>query len=257
MIQLRDLEYHIKDNPVLNGITVSLHDMEITGICGPAGAGKSALLNILNGNITGYAGSVRLDEYELRLLGKDELNRKSALCHARWDNINYESTLYNFILQGLSFYRRIFIPFDDVDRDAAESLIHELMLQPYSGLKLKNIPDSVLQTGKIARALAGQSPIILLDTPDLFLNMNQRKTLYRTLKKYVSSGRRTILIASGDINFLSNICDRIIFMDRGGIIEDRTPGELSAGSIKKIFGTDALMIKNIITGKNEFQIIVE
>lgn len=257
MIQLQDLEYYIKGSPVLNGITVTLHEMEITGICGPAGAGKSVLLNILNGNMSGYAGSVKIDQEELGLLSKDELNKKSSLCYGRWDNINYESTLYNFILQGRSCYRKFLSPFDDADREAAESLIHEFKLQPYSGLKLKNISDSIVQTGKIAATLVRHSPLLLLDTPDLFLDISRKKILYRTLKKYVSTGKRSILIASGDINFLSNICDRIILMDKGRITEDRTPGDLSADSIKKLFGTEVLMIKNIITGKNEFQIIEE
>ena len=137
------------------------------------------------------------------------------------------------------------------------SLIHELQLQSYSGIKLKNISGSVLQIGKIARTLAQESPNLLLDTPDQNLNLNQKKTLYRTLKKYIAAGKRTILIASGDINFLSNICDRIILTDKGKITEDKAPGELSAESIKKLFESDVVMIKNIITGKNEFQIIEE
>ncbi len=257
MIKIEDLKYSSKGEPVLKGISTTLQDMEITGICGPAGAGKSVLLNILDGSIKGYTGSAEMDNIDLSLLDRNEHKRKSSLCYARWDYINYESTLYNFILQGRSCYRKLLSPYDDKDKLIAENYIDEFQLQPYKDIKLKNLSDSLIQTGKIARTLVQESTLLLLDTPDQFLNINQKKILYRVLKKYLSSGKKMILIASGDINFLSNICDRILIIDKGGIIEDKFPGELTAGSLKKIFKTEVLMIKNIITGKNEFQIIEE
>jgi len=257
MIKIENLEYTDKGDPVIKGISTTLQDMEITGICGPSGAGKSALLNILDGSIKGYTGSAEIDNIELSLLDKNEHSRKASLCYGRWDYINYESTLYNFILQGRTCYRKMLSPFNDKDKLIAESCIDEFQLQPYKDIRLKNLSDSIIQTGKIARTLTRQSTLLLLDTPDQFLNINQKKILYRVLKKYLSSGKKTILIASGDINFLSNICDRILIMDKGEIVEDRFPGELTADSLKKIFKTEVLMIKNIITGKNEFQIIEE
>jgi len=255
MIEIENLEYTAKGDPIISGISMTLHDMEITGICGPPGAGKSVLLNILDGSTRGYTGSAKIEERELSLLNKNEHNRESALCNARWDYINYESTLYNFILQGRSCYRKLLNPYNDTDKLIVENCIDEFLLQPWKDIKLKNLPDSVIQTGKIARTIARQSSLLLLDTPDQFLNINQKKNLYRILKKYVSSGKKMILIASADINFLSNICDRIVIMDKGKIIEDKLPGELTADSLKKIFKTEVVMIKNIITGKNEFQII--
>jgi len=255
MIRIENLEYIAKGEPVINGISTTLHDMEITGICGPPGAGKSVLLNILEGTIKGYTGSATIDDTEISLLNRNDHNRKSALCYARWDYINYESTLYNFILQGRSCYRKMLNPYNDTDKQIVETYIDEFLLQTSKNIKLKNLSDSIIQTGKIARTLARQSTLLLLDTPDQFLNINQKKNLYRILKKYASSGKKMILIASGDINFLSNICDRIVIMEKGKIIEDKLPGELTAESIKKIFRTEVVMIKNIITGKNEFQII--
>ncbi len=87
--------------------------------------------------------------------------------------------------------------------------------------------------------------------------MKQVKYFFRAIKKHASSGNKSILIASGNINFLTNICDRILIIDKGKIIGDKLPDEISSDLLKSLFNIDLIMVKNIVTGKNEFQIIEE
>ncbi len=257
MIKIKNLTYTIPEKPVIDNISLTLKEMEIIGICGPPGSGKTTLLQILAGKLKNYTGSIKLDETELSSIPVKTLNKQIVLDDTDKKKYNEESTLYNFILSGRWLYKKFLNPYDEKDHHLTEDIIQKLHLENIKNSKLKTLSHSTLQLAKIGKILACQSNITLLDNPEKCLNINQRKNIFTVLKKYISENRRIIIIASGDINFMTNLCDRIIIMDKGKIIEDKRPEDISAEIMEAVFKTRLVMIKNIITGKSEFQIIEE
>lgn len=257
MIEIKNLTYLISEKPVIDNISLTLKEMEITGICGPPESGKTTLLQILAGKLKNYTGSIKLNETELSSIPIKTLNKQIVLSDPDREKLNEESTLYNFILSGRELYKRFLNPYDEKDHHLTEDIIQKLHLENIKNSKLKTLSHSCLQLAGIGKILAYQSSITLLDNPEKCLNINQRKNIFTVLKKHASGKGKNIIIASGDINFMTNLCDRIIIIDNGKIIEDKSPENISAETIESVFKTRLVMVKNIITGKNEFQIIEE
>ena len=257
MIKIKNLTYLISKKPVIDNISLTLKEMEIIGICGPPGSGKTTLLQILAGKLKNYTGSIELNGTELSSIPVNILNKQVVLDDLDKGKFNEESTLYNFILSGRWLYKRFLNPYDENDHHLTEDIIQKLHLENNKNNKLKTLSHSCLQIARIGKVLAHQSDITLLDNPERCLNINQRKNIFTVLKKYASGNGKNIIIASGDINFITNLCDRIIIIDNGKIIEDTSPENISAEIMEAVFKTKLVMIKNIITGKNEFQIIEE
>jgi ABC-type cobalamin/Fe3+-siderophores transport system ATPase subunit len=257
MLEIKNLTYNISKHRIINEMSVSFRNREITGFLGPSGAGKTSLLEILSGKLKNYQGSIKINSTELSDLSGRDLSEKTVLCESSWYNFNDESTLYNFILSGRLFNKRFLNPYSESDHLIADELTEKLNLNAYRDRKLKTLPHSVIQTARIARTLASRSEVTLFDDPDIYMNINRIKYFFRAIKKHASAGENIIIISSGNINFLANICDRILIIDKGGIIEDKLPDEISAELLKSVFNTDLVMVKNIITGKNEFQMIEE
>jgi len=257
MLEIKNLTCRISKHPVINNISASFRDREIAGLLGPSGAGKTSFLKILSGTIKNYQGSVKINNTELSELTGRDVTEKTVLCESTGHDFNDESTLYNFILSGRLFNKKFLNPYSESDHLIADELTEKFNLDTLRDRKLKILPHSIIQAARIARTLASQCEITLFDNPDIFLNINQIKQFFRNIKKHAAAGRNSVILASGNINFLTNICDRILILDKGEIVEDKLPEEISAELLKSIFNTDLIMVKNIVTGKNEFQIIEE
>lgn len=257
MIKIKNLTCSISKTPVIENISLTFKEMEIIGICGPPGSGKTTLLKILAGKLKNYTGSIELNKAELSSIPKHQLDRQVVLCDSDRGSFNEESTLYNFVLSGRRFYKKFLNPYDGNDHHVTEDIIKNLHMEDMTNNKLKTLSHSALQTARIGKTLASQSNITLFDNPERCLNINQKKNIFTVLKKHASGNNRNVIIASGDINFMTNLCDRIIIIDNGIIIEDKLPEKISAEIMEAVFKTKLIMVKNIITGKNEFQIIEE
>ena len=257
MLEIKNITYKISKTQVINDISASIRDGEITGFLGPSGGGKTILFGILSGELKNYRGSIKISNTELSELSGSSLSEKTVICGSSCKNLNDEATIYNFVLSGRLFNKKFLNPYSESDIIIADEIIEKFKLNTFRDRKLKTLPHSIIQTARIARTLASQSEITIFDNPEIYLNMNQVKYFYRALKKHAASGSKSVLIASGNINFLTNICDRILLIDKGEIIGDKLPDEISSDLLKSLFNIDLIMVKNIITGKNEFQIIEE
>lgn len=257
MLQITNLTSFKSGKEVIKNLSVYLKDQEITGLFGPSGAGKTSLLRILSGNTKDYKGSVKINNRELSELSGKEQAKETILFESSLRGLNEESTLYDYILSSRLYNKKFLNPYNESDHITAEEAIDKFQLGQFRERKLKTLSSSIIQAAGIARTLASQSSITMFDNPDNFLDINQTKLFFRAIKKHTLNENNTVIIASGNINFLGNICERILIMDKGEIVQDNQPHEITADLLKSIFNTDLVMVKNVITGKNEFQLIEE
>jgi ABC-type cobalamin/Fe3+-siderophores transport system ATPase subunit len=107
----------------------------------------------------------------------------------------------------------------------------------------------------IARTINAESENIVFDSPEHGLDPLQKLSVVRTLKKYTGRGEKSVLIASSDLDFLVKICDRIIVLKDGTIHNSGGSDIITEELMKKVFGIDVMIVKNIITGLPEIHII--
>jgi len=254
MIRIEDIDYTLKNEPVLSGLNLEIHSGEILGITGPGGCGKSAFLEIISGEAKSGHGRILFDDNNLQQLTKKERAGLISYLRNRIE-FNPESTLFDEILGGRIHLKKILNPYTDNDRESTISLTVDLGIKAYSDKRLKHLPFSMQKLCILAKTFNSESAVTLLDNPETGLDLSQKFLSARLIRKHVKKGDKTIIIASSDIDFLVKVCDRLVIMKNGKITGSGGIEIITETLMKEIFGVNTMVGRNLVTGLPEIQLI--
>jgi ABC-type branched-subunit amino acid transport system ATPase component len=226
-----DLHRHFGGIRAVDGVSITINDSEILSVIGPNGAGKTTLFNVLTGVLAPTSGSAEMltDEGWVELTGhsSDEVARRGLVRTFQnvrpFDNL----TVRQNVLAGLGS-RRYRTPavvgrYDTADaRETADELLERVGLRGYEELNGGELPLAMQRRLEIARALALDPTILLLDEPAAGLNEAESKELLELLQQLREEGL-TIGLVSHTIDLVMNVSDRIYVLDRGEIIAEGDP----------------------------------
>ena len=226
-LMLGDVSFHyIEDQPVLSGVSATIHRGEMIGIVGPSGSGKSTLVQLLLGLRVPVEGRVLAD-------GKDI----AALRHSDWAaRVTFvpqaPALIAGTIAENIRFYRDG-IADDALERAAKMAGLHdEIVTFPDGylhqvGDKGGNLSGGQQQRLCIARALAGAPEVLILDEPTSALDAHSEALIRETLEGL--RGRMTIVVIAHRLSTIDQ-CDRIMVIQHGAVAAFDTPASLKASS---------------------------
>ena len=247
MIDVKQCSLSISGITVLDDITITLNDGETIGIVGKSGSGKTSFLKTLAHRIPGYGGSISVNGAPLPLL-KSALEKEVTYCGPAVP-ANPDESLGEFLLQGRLPYKKAFRPYSDYDRQTVDEYADILDLTRLRAMKIGAVPDGAFRRALLARAFVRGSHAVLLDNPTSDLDITSVVLLQKAIARYVIEGNRLAVVCSGDLNFVSAVADRVLVMDGGRIAESGTVDILDADLIKRYFGIDVIISRNIYNGK--------
>ncbi len=250
MIELNNLSLARDGITLLDGITMSVTDGETVGIIGPSGSGKSLLLKIIAGEAGGYTGSVSRGT---TARGKPS---PAYLMPARSPRGEYD-TLRNFVLSSRLAYRRGLRGYDTADRNRADECISWFELGPYCESGLGGLSDGILMRAMLARAFAGEHPVTMLDNPTSSLDVRGAVLLAQAMVRHLIDGNSAVILATVDINFAAQTCDRIIALHAGKIVREGTPDIIDPELVRELYGTGVLVSRNIYNGRPQVHLFHE
>lgn len=223
MIEIRKLTKQADNKLILRGINLSISKGETVAILGPNGAGKSTLLKVLAALIKPTSGSVQINGMDLK---KNHVAIKKLLGY-----LPHSSLLYDHYspLENLVFFGNIY-GVKDVEMRAME-LVKEVGLSFFLNEPVKNFSRGMIQRIAIARAIIHNPEILLLDEPHTGLDQGAIAILNHVVLAMKEKGTTTLMVTH-DFKQAAEICDRIIIVKNGKVvddfrIEDRTVGSLS------------------------------
>jgi len=257
MVTIENLTFEGNDKAILNNLSLTFNNNEIIGITGSAGSGKSTLIDILRLNIKKFQGNITIDDCNIRDINKKIFNKLISYYSFRHDLINQESLINDWILGGRIYHKKILNPFSEIDREIAYNTMVQFGLAEFAETKIKYISESSIRMTNIARTFASQSNILLLENPEVGLNLNQSVLLGKNIKKYTASGDNIIILTSTSLNFIAATCDRIIVLADNSIAESGSHRIITDEFVKKYFKVESVVTKNIYTGLPEVQVIEE
>jgi len=250
MLDIRGLEFIHHRKQILSDINLSVNDGEIIGIIGSPGSGKTVLMNILAGRLKGHTGDISVNNAPLDSYSRWEKNRIIASL-IKNEQLNYNETLCDFLLLSRIPHKKILRAFSDYDVQITEEYIAGFELAEYKDKELLKLPESVLKRGLLAFTFIRDAYILLLDNPAALLDLKSVYLLRRAVSRYVFNGNRIVIISSNDINFVLQTADRIVVLDSGSIAETGTPDIVNSGMVKKYFGIEVMVSRNIYNGRPE------
>jgi iron complex transport system ATP-binding protein len=252
MIDISNLSLTINGTGILDGISMSVDDGETVGIIGRSGSGKTVFLKCVAGLIRSYRGSVTFS----KVPQSREAGGIGTIVSYYGASVpqNPDETLYNFLMLARVPYKKLLRPFSDYDRQITEEYMEILGLTPFGDAKIGALPDGIFRLTMMAHAFIGEAYAVVLDNPTNDLDIASVRMLRKALSRYVMNGNRIAICCSNDLNFISQTADRILVMDAGRVVETGPPDMLDAELIKKYFGIDVIISKNIYNGKPEIHL---
>ena len=249
-LQGRDIRAGYNERDVLHGIDFELHAGEVLGVVGPNGCGKSTLLRAITGLLPLRGGEVTIGGERLENLPAMERARRCAV-QPQIEAPLFDYTVGQFALLGRHPHRGALAPATNEDRAAVERAMDDADLAPLATRSIRSLSTGEWQRALLARALAQDAPILLLDEPAAHLDPGHRFAVHVLLRRLARERRRAVLCVSHDLNLAAEFCDRLMILSEGRVRALGKPEEvLIAENLQAVFRCDALRVTtNPFTGR--------
>lgn len=242
-LQCKNLHFSFDKKPLLEDINLSFNQGQFVGLIGANGAGKSTLLQLLLGLLKTQSGEVLLQNTNITNIKRREIAKQLAFVPQSIE-LPFAFTVQQLVAMGRNPYLGPF----ELETAQDKTLIEQAMQQT-DILHLQHRLVNTLSGGEkqrviIARALAQQSPTILLDEPIASLDICHQLTTLQLIQSLTDSGK-TAIAALHDLNLAARYCDRLILIGKRengttGIISDGSPAQvLTAENLKNQFSIRA------------------
>ena len=227
LVQLTDVRKSFGDNLVLDSIDLSIAVGEAIVVAGPSGSGKSTMLRCINGLESIDSGSVVVDGKRIDPRSKEiqKIRANVGMVFQQFNLFPHKSVLENITLAPIKV--------KGLEPAAAEKRAREL-------LKTVGIPEKAdaspadLSGGQqqrvaIARALAMDPKLMLFDEPTSALDPEMIREVLDVMRE-LARGGMTMVVVTHEMGFAREVCDRIVFIDEGKIVEQGPPAEFFANA---------------------------
>jgi iron complex transport system ATP-binding protein len=234
-IQIRDLSFAYKDRAVLHAISLSVGRGEMVGILGPNGSGKTTLLKILSAILSGQ-GEVELKGKSIKSYGRRDLSRLFAVVQQE-ARVNFPYTAGEIVLMGRASYHSPFALEGEKDLAVARASMDLTDSLALSDRYLHELSGGEKQRVMIARALAQEPEILLLDEPSAFLDLKHQVQVFELLRRLNRERSLTIVAALHDLNLASLFFARLVMLRDGKIYRDGSAKKvLTEETIEEVYG---------------------
>jgi polar amino acid transport system ATP-binding protein len=222
MIRFEGVHKWFKKLHVLNDINLHVKENEIVVVCGPSGSGKSTLIRTINRLEPINSGRLIVDKKDLtvRSTNINTLRAEIGFVFQQFNLYPHLTALKNITLAPIKVRK---IPKKEAE-DMAMSLLQRVGLAEKRDAHPAQLSGGQQQRVAIARALAMKPKILLFDEPTSALDPEMIGEVLAVIKDLAHTGM-TMVVVSHEMGFAREVCDRIVFMDQGAILEVAPPNE--------------------------------
>jgi iron complex transport system ATP-binding protein len=244
LVKVENLSFrYTPDEPVLTDLSFEVPAAGFLGIAGPNGAGKSTLLNLLAGFLKPSNGTIHMDGKEVRSYKHRQFAAKVAVVRQEFVPPFGFSVIETVTMSRLPYLSGMAFE-GDKDRQAVT-----LAMEATDTLRFANRPLGQLSGGErqrvfIARALAQDTPILLLDEPTSFLDLKNQVAIFDLLKQMQVEKGKTLIAVTHDVNLAAQYCDQMLLLGNDGSSRIGPAQDmLSLEVIEKTFGVAGFSAK--------------
>jgi L-cystine transport system ATP-binding protein len=226
MLELKGIHKSFGKTEVLKGVDVSVEEGDIVGIIGSSGSGKSTLLRCINFLEHADAGTMELDgvSFDVKSPGKKNIRymrQNTAMVFQQFNLFSEKNAVENVTLGLVKVQKK---PLSEAI-EIANQLLDKVGLSDRKDFFPSQLSGGQQQRVALARAIALNPKVILLDEPTSALDPEMINEVLEVIRQ-LAREKRTMIIVSHEMNFIYQICNKVLFMDNGVILESGTPEEL-------------------------------
>ena len=240
-ISLQGLTVTVEGRPILRAVDVAVDPGAWLGIVGPNGAGKTTLLRCIAGSVT-YAGTVALAGQDAGALSARERARRVAVV-PQHPVFPPGMTVTDYVLLGRTPHVALFAFEKQSDRDVVDVLLDQLELTGLAQRMITTLSGGERQRAVIARALAQEPSVLLLDEPTAALDLGHQHEVLSLVDDLRLARGLTVVSALHDLTLAAQYAERFLLLNEGRIVATGEAGEVLAPALlEACYGTPVSVI---------------
>lgn len=223
------VRYAGRDVPALDGVTVHAEPGRVTAVVGPNGSGKSSLVRTLLRRVPLAGGRVQLGGQALSALDARTVAQRVAIVPQREEPL-LPLAVHEFVMLGRHPHRGAFGAPSPHDHALVEASIARAGMEGAADRRTDTLSGGEWQRVRIARALAQDAPVLVLDEPTTFLDIAHEMAVFELVDALAAEGR-TVLLVSHQLNLVARFAQHIVLLDRGTVAAAGGVNDVMRGEI--------------------------
>jgi branched-chain amino acid transport system ATP-binding protein len=218
LLRVDSVEVSFGGTRALGGVTVEVAAGEFCGLIGPNGAGKSTLFNVVTGFVRPQRGRVLFD-------GADITRQRAG----RRSRSGIRRTFQEVeLFDDLTVAENVRVAAGSKGKAAASTIVAELELTEFGDILCRKLPGGIRRRVGVARALASQPRLLLLDEPGAGLIQDEVAHLAQLIQTVCKERDTTVVLVDHDMSLIRRVCSRVVVLDFGKVIAQGTPEQIEA-----------------------------
>ena len=247
-IQAEDVHLSYGDKAILIGVDLEVSHGEVLGLVGPNGSGKSTFLRIAAGTLTPQCGRVLLNGDDMALLKPKDRARLVAVVQQS-PAAPPGFTAMDLVLMGRNPHLGLLQWESKSDYDTCREVMELTETWEFADRQVSTLSGGELQRVFMARALAQDAPVLLLDEPTAHLDISYQTAVLDIINRVRTVSDLTVMVAMHDLTLAAQYCDRIAVLHEGTVLACGEPTEtLNEDVVSKAFGAPVHIIPHPTTG---------
>lgn len=239
MIELKELTIGYGQRTLLEKVSARMTDGQLVALLGRNGTGKSTLLRALMGLEKPQTGEIILRERNITSLKPEELARNISFVTT--DKVRIANLrCRDVVALGRAPYTNWIGQLQPEDEERVSEAMRLVGMSDYAEKTMDKMSDGECQRIMIARALAQDTPVILLDEPTAFLDLPNRYELCLLLKRLAQEKRKCIIFSTHDLDIALSLCDSIMLIDNPQLYSLHTQEMVNSGHIERLFRNESV-----------------
>lgn len=239
-INVKDVKVYYRSVKALDGVSLNVRAGEVLSVIGPNGAGKSTLLRVINGVLKPLMGVVYIDKRPLSEIPRREVARKTGVVPQKVHALGM-LTVYDFVMTG----RRPYVDFapSKTDEEKVYEALKAVDAVNLAERTLEELSGGELQRVVIARALAGEPEVMLMDEPTSNLDLKYQLETLNVIRSLRSKGL-AVIMAIHDLTQAYRVSDKVLLLKGGMVFAAGKPDDVfNPETLSRVYGVSTIIIK--------------
>jgi len=248
MFEARNITVTYDDRVAVRDVSLRVAPGQLIAVIGANGAGKSTLLRALNGSVSVTSGEVVLGDRSIGSYSRRAVARRIAVV-AQEAELRFPVTVMDFILGGRYAWSNAWGWESALDIEIVTGVLRETSLEPFAHRLMNELSGGERQRVVVARALATEAQIFLLDEPTANLDLAHQATMLTLIRSRCDQANAAAVVVTHDVNLAAEFADEILLLKDGRTVAFGSPAEvLTPQRLEEVFDLRVLVDAHPISG---------
>ncbi len=255
VLKLNNIGFRYDDKQVITNIDLSVNEGEILGIIGPNASGKSTLLKVMDGVLSPQEGEILIRGKNFNQFRRSALAKEVAMV-AQENHFRFQFSCIEVVLMGRFPHLKRLQFEDSRDLKIATEVLKATQSLEFADRSIHDLSGGEKQRVLIARALAQEPGVILLDEPTSFLDLKYKRQIFRLISSLSGEKNLAVVIVSHDIDLIAQYCNKVVLIKNGSVYRYGEPDSvITAENIEFVYDCPVLVDKNPMSGRPRVSVV--